>query len=356
MLCFITKDKIHKEGMASFAKGELYDTFRRIEVNEQGGDHAMEDENRVRLIDVGKLKPHPRNAEIYGEETVSDLVVQIEAYGGIADPLKIKEDFTIISGHRRWQAARELGMKEVPCQIVHYASEEEELAALVMLNYHRTKTNEQRAREGMVLEQALKTEGMERKLNALKQNQSVRDPGSPTDSSEKITDSSGDTNNGGKKGRTRDLVADAVNISSGKNFDRMKKVIVAADQLKADGKSDDAAFLIQMLDKSVKPASNLIDVGFVSLSDEEREHIRSGKIQINQFIAERLGKPKTKTSFRKIMKGISSAEQVLSDTIQAVNALNEGEIDELMKSLDGISAALTAITNEVKKQRKKTHG
>ena len=139
-------------------------------------------------------------------------------------------------------------MTEVPCQIVSYSSEEEELAALVMLNYHRAKTNEQRAREGMVLEQALKAEGMERKLKALKQNQTDRDPGSLSAESEEVSDPLNDTDEGGKKGRTRDLVADAVNISSGKNFERMKKVIVAADKLNAEGKPDDAAFLLQMLE------------------------------------------------------------------------------------------------------------
>lgn len=313
----------------------------------------MDVENGVRLIDVSKLKPHPRNAEIYGEETVSDLAVQIEAYGGIADPLKIKEDYTIISGHRRWQAARELGMTEVPCQIVSYDSEEEELAALVMLNYHRAKTNEQKAREGMVLEQALRAEGMERKLRALKQYQSDRDPGSPMVVSEEVDDSSVSADVNEKKGRTRDLVADAVNISSGKNYERMKKVIVAVDKLKAEGKPDDATFLLQILDRSVKPASNLSDAGYTSLPDEERERIRKGERPVNQFVAQRLSNTKPKRSFKQIMKDLCSAEQVLSNAVQTVNFLNEDEADELMRSLDAIKTTLTAVTTKVEEQRKK---
>lgn len=307
----------------------------------------MDGKNGVRLIDVSKLKPHPRNAEIYGEEAVSDLMVQIEAYGGIADPLKIKEDFTIISGHRRWQAACKLGITEVPCQIVNYASEEEELAALVMLNYHRAKTNEQRAREGMVLEQALKAEGMERKLKALKQNQTDRDPGSPSDEAENISSDTAE-----KKGRTRDIVADAINVGSGKNFDRMKKVIVAADNLKAEGKPDDAAFLLQILDKSVKPASNLIDAGYLSLPDEERERIRSGEVPVNQFVAEHLNKPRPKMSFKKIMRGLSSTEQVLSHATQTVDTLNEDEADELMKILDTMKSTLVLVTDKLKEREK----
>lgn len=274
-------------------------------------------------------------------------MVQIEAYGGIADPLKIKEDFTIISGHRRWQAACKLGITEVPCQIVNYASEEEELAALVMLNYHRAKTNEQRAREGMVLEQALKAEGMERKLKALKQNQTDRDPGSPSDEAENISSDTAE-----KKGRTRDIVADAINVGSGKNFDRMKKVIVAADNLKAEGKPDDAAFLLQILDKSVKPASNLIDAGYLSLPDEERERIRSGEVPVNQFVAEHLNKPRPKMSFKKIMRGLSSTEQVLSHATQTVDTLNEDEADELMKILDTMKSTLVLVTDKLKEREK----
>lgn len=338
---------MRKGRVISLSEEECHDIFRKFGVDRREGAHAMDGKNGVRLIDVSKLKPHPRNAEIYGEEAVSDLMVQIEAYGGIADPLKIKEDFTIISGHRRWQAACKLGITEVPCQIVNYASEEEELAALVMLNYHRAKTNEQRAREGMVLEQALKAEGMERKLKALKQNQTDRDPGSPSDEAENISSDTAE-----KKGRTRDIVADAINVGSGKNFDRMKKVIVAADNLKAEGKPDDAAFLLQILDKSVKPASNLIDAGYLSLPDEERERIRSGEVPVNQFVAEHLNKPRPKMSFKKIMRGLSSTEQVLSHAAQTVDTLNEDEADELMKILDTMKSTLVLVTDKLKEREK----
>lgn len=227
---------MHKGRIVPLGEEVINSIFQKFGVDKGEGDHTMEAENGVKLININELTPHPSNVKIYGEESIEDLVVQIEAYGGIADPLKIKEDYTIISGHRRWQAARELGMTDVPCQIVSYDSEEEELAALVMLNYHRAKTNEQKAREGMVLEQVLRAEGMERKLKALKQNQADRDPGSPTAASEENDDPSEDTATGDKKGRTRDIVADAVNISSGRNFDRMKRVIQTADALKKEGK------------------------------------------------------------------------------------------------------------------------
>lgn len=346
---------MHQGRIHQLSDEQIQAVFRRFGVDEQEEGRTMESERGARLVDVSVLKPHPRNAEIYGKEDVSDLAVQIEAYGGIADPLKIKEDYTIISGHRRWQAARELGITKVPCQIVSYSSKEEELAALVMLNYHRTKTNEQRAREGMVLEQALKAEGMERKLKALKQNQSDRDPGSPS-AVEEVGDSLTGTDGDNKKGRTRDIVADAVNISSGKNFDRMKKVIIAADKLKAEGKHDDAIFLLRMLDRSVKPASNLLDAGYTSLPDEERERIRNGEIPVGQFVTQQLSKPKSRMSFKTIKRGLSIAEQTLSETAQAIDSLNEDETAELMEALDTIRTSLTTVKAKLKRHEKKMSG
>lgn len=41
----------------------------------------------------------------------------------------------------------------------------------------------------------------------------------------------------------------------------MKHVVLAVDQLKANGMSDDADFLLQILDKSAKPVSNLVMPG-----------------------------------------------------------------------------------------------
>ncbi len=128
--------------------------------------------NEQQMVNVDNLKPHPRNVEIYGNEDVTDLIAQIEASGKIFNPIKIKEDYTIISGHRRWRAAKALDMQEVPCEYVSFDSYEEELAALVMFNYQRQKTNEQKTREGMLLEETLRDESALRRISTLKQNQS----------------------------------------------------------------------------------------------------------------------------------------------------------------------------------------
>ena len=124
-------------------------------------------------VDVNKLKPHPRNELIYGTGDVSDLVTLIESRGKIITPLIVKEDFTIISGHRRWMAAKELGFVSVPCEVVSYENEEEELADLILHNASRVKTVVQRVREGMVLEESLSSEAFQRMVSTLKQNRTA---------------------------------------------------------------------------------------------------------------------------------------------------------------------------------------
>lgn len=310
---------------------------------------------RMRDYPVSDLTPHPQNESIYGSEDVKDLVEQIRSYGGIVDPLKIKEDGTIISGHRRWKAAQELGMEKVPCEIVTYDSEEEGLAALVLFNYHRAKTNEQRAREGMALEEALRAEGMVRKLSNLKQNMAERDPGAHTEESDGDCGSPEAEGRPSGKGRTRDKVADAVKISSGRNFERMKTVILAVDQLRSEGKLDDAAFLIQLLNRAAKPASELVSAGFASFPDEERSRIRNGEVTVSQAVkAHREGSSGTNgvrsnPSIKKVLKTFEAMEQELSRLLLTIDSPDDDTASKLMEAVARLQSALSDVETKLKK-------
>ena len=173
----------------------------------------------IKQIEINKLKPHPQNQLIYGTEDVSDLVAQIEAFGKIIEPLKIKEDHTIISGHRRWRAAQELNYDTIPCEFVSFDSSEEELAALVLYNYGRKKTNEQKAREGIALFETLSVDAVKRRLTNLKPFSTEMDDASTSDSDEP---NKGSDSNNTEVGLSRDKVAEAVGIKSGRTFDRMR--------------------------------------------------------------------------------------------------------------------------------------
>ena len=111
------------------------------------------------MVNISELKSHPENEKIYGaDEDVQSLQKSI-LEDGLRNFIKINESNVIISGHRRWQAFKNLvaeGHKEfneIPCQVLHFENEEDELECLVIENdtsSQRHKTIEQETRELMV--------------------------------------------------------------------------------------------------------------------------------------------------------------------------------------------------------------
>jgi ParB family chromosome partitioning protein len=60
------------------------------------------------------------------------------------------KDHVIISGHRRCQAAIELGRETVPVEVREFENELAELEALLLENASRFKTTEQKVREALM--------------------------------------------------------------------------------------------------------------------------------------------------------------------------------------------------------------
>lgn len=112
--------------------------------------------------DISELNPHPRNEYLYGENfDVSDLVTSIEENGfDESDAIQIVPNSVdewpenrIVSGHRRWEAAKQVGMEEVPVRTVEFDDRNEELDYLVQKNKYRQKTDAMLIREGYDYEQ-----------------------------------------------------------------------------------------------------------------------------------------------------------------------------------------------------------
>jgi len=158
---------------------------------------------------VTRLKPHPLNRKIYGDEAPpADFIESVRRHG-IMMPLAIKEDGTIISGHRRWQAALALGMETVPVQIVGYADDLDEREAIIEFNRQREKTFSQKMAEAEELEAVERERARRRMLS-----------GKPIAPSGNVSV--------GSKGETRDKVAAAVGLGSGRTYETAKKVWEAA--------------------------------------------------------------------------------------------------------------------------------
>ena len=152
---------------------------------------------------ISELRPHPKNAEIYGQESASEELVASVKSKGVMVPLTIKSDGTIISGHRRFEAARLAGLEVVPIGIAAFENELDELEAIIEFNRQREKTFVQKMKEAEALEGIEKQRAKDRQ-------------GERTDIVEMFPQS--------ESGKTRDKVAQQTGIGSGKTYEVAKKI------------------------------------------------------------------------------------------------------------------------------------
>jgi len=98
----------------------------------------------VTELKPGELEPHPKNAEIYGDtETAEDLpetFIESIREKGVLEPLVITDGKQIISGHRRWLAAKHTELDRIPVRKTTFDDNLTEREALVEFNRQREKT------------------------------------------------------------------------------------------------------------------------------------------------------------------------------------------------------------------------
>lgn len=109
-----------------------------------------------------KLERHEKNQEIYGEINLEPSFVNSIENEGILQPIVVNTEDTIISGHRRVEAAKEVGLEEVPVLVKEFDSVLEERVEIVHSNKNRTKTFSQKMREAMELERIEKARAKKR--------------------------------------------------------------------------------------------------------------------------------------------------------------------------------------------------
>jgi hypothetical protein len=96
---------------------------------------------RLEVRKLKKLRSHSRNIEIFGDPRLHKTYGTIKEsirLNGIQEPLIIKEDGTILSGHLRYAAAEDLKLQSVPVRVHEgFKDEFEELLYLVDSNLKR---------------------------------------------------------------------------------------------------------------------------------------------------------------------------------------------------------------------------
>ena len=84
---------------------------------------------------------------MYRSELDPRLVESVRTHG-IVEPIVVAEGTrTIVSGHRRWQAAQKVRLRRVPVRFLGYPDEAAELEALLVFNRQRSKTEGELAAE-----------------------------------------------------------------------------------------------------------------------------------------------------------------------------------------------------------------
>jgi len=109
----------------------------------------------LQSLPIDQLSPNPWNRTVFGPDALKDLVASLKAVG-IKEPLIVRPctvdrapstnstaehgaqstGYEIVSGHRRWLAAKEAGLKEAPC-IVQAQTDEQVAEDNITINIQR---------------------------------------------------------------------------------------------------------------------------------------------------------------------------------------------------------------------------
>jgi ParB family chromosome partitioning protein len=85
----------------------------------------------IKKLSITALKPAEYNPRVMSKEEFNGLVASIKTFG-LVDPIIINKDFTIIGGHRRYDACKKLKYKEVDCIILDLDKHEEKKLNVIL--------------------------------------------------------------------------------------------------------------------------------------------------------------------------------------------------------------------------------
>ncbi len=93
----------------------------------------MKTTTEMQLVDIAKLIPYINNARTHSPEQVTKLRASLREFGFV-NPVIIDKDFNVIAGHGRLMAAKEEGIKEIPCVFVDYLTDAQKKAYILADN------------------------------------------------------------------------------------------------------------------------------------------------------------------------------------------------------------------------------
>lgn len=89
--------------------------------------------DRVELVSVAELKPFGRRTRTHSEAQLNLIMGSFEAFG-IINPIIVDENGHVLAGHGRWEAAKRLGVAELPAVQIGHLSDAEKRAFVIADN------------------------------------------------------------------------------------------------------------------------------------------------------------------------------------------------------------------------------
>ncbi|MFR3141185.1 MAG: site-specific DNA-methyltransferase [Lacrimispora saccharolytica] len=93
----------------------------------------MKTTTEMQLVPIAKLVPYVNNARTHSPEQIKKLRSSLREFGFI-NPVIIDRDYGVIAGHGRILAAKEEGIKEVPCVFADHLTEAQKKAYIIADN------------------------------------------------------------------------------------------------------------------------------------------------------------------------------------------------------------------------------
>lgn len=91
---------------------------------------GLEKNDKIKWVEIDKLKPHEKNSNTHPKEQIERLA-KIIKYQGFRSPIQVSNlSGCIVVGHGRVEAAKKIGLTKVPVSYQDFENEEQEIAHL----------------------------------------------------------------------------------------------------------------------------------------------------------------------------------------------------------------------------------
>src|SRR5260370_40494779 len=86
----------------------------------------------IQYVSPDRLRPYPGNARTHSRKQIKLIADSIKRFGFI-NPIIVTDDFEVVAGHGRLQAAKSLGMQLVPVVAISSLSEADKNVFFLMI-------------------------------------------------------------------------------------------------------------------------------------------------------------------------------------------------------------------------------